>query len=266
MRSRLCQPPPFTTGFNYNPPVTPPFALSLAFPPPHIPPWFGRVQTRVLNPPPPSPLSKGGLNPVVGQKKIKGQKKCKRDKVNDGTKSKKELGTKNDICVLLCVVCVGLPPDSPPPPSAIVWSLGWVWGFTRQPENSKRTLEGPHASNTTKIPEENPQRKRKKNEFWGGGERRKKKREILGPHCSGPHPSGPHPSGRHPSEASRQCSAEKPAEGPKVGLGCLGVKNGFIKIRMKVAISSKTLSSKTKPKDLNPANPNLETQTLHPEP
>ena len=59
------------------------------------------------------------------------------------------------------------------------------------------TFERPGASNTTKIPREDPQRGKKRTNFVAG--EGKKKREILGPHRSGPHPSGPHPSGPHPS-------------------------------------------------------------------
>ena len=58
------------------------------------------------------------------------------------------------------------------------------------------TFERPGASNTTKIPREDPQRE-EENEFSGG--RGKKKARNFGPHPSGPHPSGPHPSGPHPS-------------------------------------------------------------------
>ena len=54
------------------------------------------------------------------------------------------------------------------------------------------TFEGPGASNTTKIPREDPQRERKRTKM-GAGEG-KKKREILGPHPSGPHPAKPQPS------------------------------------------------------------------------
>ena len=64
------------------------------------------------------------------------------------------------------------------------------------------TFEGPGASNTTKIPREDPQRE-KKNENGGG--RGKKARNFgpppfgpLGPHPLGPHPLGPHPLGPHP--------------------------------------------------------------------
>ena len=71
-------------------------------------------------------------------------------------------------------------------------SLFFSRGFTRQPERAQTcTFEGPGASNTTKIPREDPQREK----GTKMGAREGKKREILGPHPLGPHPLGPHPLG-----------------------------------------------------------------------
>ena len=62
------------------------------------------------------------------------------------------------------------------------------------PRTPNVPLEGPGASNTTKIPREDPrERERAK---MGAGEG--KKREILGPPPSSPHAAGPHPSGGGP--------------------------------------------------------------------
>ena len=51
------------------------------------------------------------------------------------------------------------------------------------------TFEGSSASNTTKIPREDPQEEGRKNENCGG--RGKQKREILVHPPFGPHPTGP---------------------------------------------------------------------------
>ena len=52
-----------------------------------------------------------------------------------------------------------------------------------------RTFQGPGASNTTKIPREDPQREKRKERNGGG--RGEKKREVLGPPPFGPPPFGP---------------------------------------------------------------------------
>ena len=54
------------------------------------------------------------------------------------------------------------------------------------------TFQGPGASNTTKIPREDPQEMEEERKLW---RERGKKRENLAPHPSGLHPSGSHPSG-----------------------------------------------------------------------
>ena len=61
-------------------------------------------------------------------------------------------------------------------------------GFTRQPENCRRTFEGSDASNTTKIPREDTQRAKM--------ERRKKARNFGPPPL--PHPLWPAPFGAPP--------------------------------------------------------------------
>ena len=71
------------------------------------------------------------------------------------------------------------------------WRLWGRWGFTQQPENSKRAhLRFKHHQNSTWRPPS----ERRKNELSGG---REKKREILGPPHFGPFgpptPSGPQP-------------------------------------------------------------------------
>ena len=74
--------------------------------------------------------------------------------------------------------------------------LWWKWWHTcryRQNWDSLTTARelptctftGPGASNTTKIPREDPQRERKKKSENVGGRGEKKKREILGPPASG---------------------------------------------------------------------------------
>ena len=76
------------------------------------------------------------------------------------------------------------------------------WGFTQQPENSKRAhLTAPALPNTTKIPREDPQRDTKRAKRWW--ETEKKARNFGPSHPPGPHPPGPHPSGPNPSGPSR---------------------------------------------------------------
>ena len=65
------------------------------------------------------------------------------------------------------------------------------------------TLERPGASNTTKIPRENPREGRKERIFTAGEEQKSAKfwaPHTSEPHTSVPHTSGPHPSGPHPSK------------------------------------------------------------------
>ena len=66
-------------------------------------------------------------------------------------------------------------------------------GFTRQPENSKRTHLSAPALQTPPKFQEKDKRDGKKNKKTVAGEG--KKARNFGPHGSGPHPSGPHPSG-----------------------------------------------------------------------
>ena len=61
-------------------------------------------------------------------------------------------------------------------------------------ELQTRTFERPGASNTTKIPRENPQRERRRNEISGGREQ-KKSAKFWAPHPSGPTLRAPNPSG-----------------------------------------------------------------------
>ena len=76
------------------------------------------------------------------------------------------------------------------------------------------TFERPGASNTTKIPRENPQREREERMKFPVGER-KKRREILGPptlrppHLRDPTPSGLHPSGPPPQTKLAKCGLAK---------------------------------------------------------
>ena len=100
----------------------------------------------------------------------------------------------------------------------LVWS---VFGapedrpFTQQPENSNTcTFEGPGASNTTKIPREDPEGRK---ERILRRERGKRARNFgpppFGPHPSGPTlrapPFGPHPWGHHPSPPFRPTPLER---------------------------------------------------------
>ena len=85
------------------------------------------------------------------------------------------------------------PPD-PPPPRTPLRPLS----SCRARELQTFTFKGPRASNTTKIPREDPQRERKKRKW---GRERKKKREILGLPPSAPRPPllRASPFGRRPS-------------------------------------------------------------------
>ena len=87
--------------------------------------------------------------------------------------------------------------------------------FTQQPENSNTcTFEGPGASNTTKIPREDPEGRK---ERILRRERGKRARNFgpppFGPHPSGPTlrapPFGPHPWGHHPSPPFRPTPLER---------------------------------------------------------
>ena len=61
------------------------------------------------------------------------------------------------------------------------------------PKAQTCTFERPGASNTTKIPREDPQRGKKRTNFPAG--EGKKSAKFWAPHPSGLHPSGLHPSG-----------------------------------------------------------------------
>ena len=84
----------------------------------------------------------------------------------------------------------------------VVWNPGGPTRPGRQgshtttKELQTRTFEGPCASNTTKIPREDPLRRKKRTNFVAG---EGKKATLRGHHPSGPPPfGGPHPSGPPP--------------------------------------------------------------------
>ena len=114
------------------------------------------------------------------------------------------------------------PPDPPPPDPSLP-----KWGFTRQPENSKRAhLRVPAFNHTTKIPRNDPQERKRKNENCGG--RGKKKRENLGlPPFGAPTFGAPlflslglHPSTLHPSGPTVRGTTlrDTSLRGPSAGL------------------------------------------------
>ena len=83
------------------------------------------------------------------------------------------------------------PPDTP--------CAGPPWGFTRQPENSKRAHFRVRALHTPPKFHEKIPRERRKNEI--SGLREQKKREISPPPFGPPPLPGPHPSGPPPLRA-----------------------------------------------------------------
>ena len=100
------------------------------------------------------------------------------------------------VCWCVCVCFVGV---------CVCWCVlvcvcGVCAGFSHDSQRAQTcTFEGPGASNTTKIPREDPQRKREQTNM-GSGRGKKKNAKFWAPHPSGPHPSGVDPSGPHPSE------------------------------------------------------------------
>ena len=92
------------------------------------------------------------------------------------------------------------PPDRPKFHVFFSLSRSHLRSFSLSPRTPNVHISGPGASNTTKIPREDPQREKKSE---NGGGREKKKREIgrgkeqrnFVPHLSGPHPSSPNPWG-----------------------------------------------------------------------
>ena len=95
-----------------------------------------------------------------------------------------------------------------------VFSMIRLWGFTRQPENSKRAhLSAPALQTTTKFLKKSPRETQKKERNCGG--RGKKKNEILG--C---------PTEEGPAEEIRQKvgqgSPNQSAPFPGFGVGLFG--------------------------------------------
>ena len=98
-------------------------------------------------------------------------------------------------------------------------------------ELQTRTFQRPCASNTTKIPRENPQREKKERNFrW---ERAKKARNFGPPTLWAPTPPGPHPSGPPPLRAPTPSGPTK-KKLAKCGLAKFGLQKlaTFGQIRM----------------------------------
>ena len=111
-------------------------------------------------------------------------------------------------------------------------ALGPPGFHTTTIELQTHTIQGSGASDTTKIPREDPPRERRKNDISGG--REKKKREILGPpptpnpsHPSGPPPFGAPPFGPPPFGALTDCETTETLILATNGLA----KNGFSRWR-----------------------------------
>ena len=99
-------------------------------------------------------------------------------------------------CVLVCVGGVG-----------VATRPGRRGSHTTARELQTCTFERPGASNTTKIPREDPQRGKKRTNFAAGQGKKSAKfgpPPLRGPTLRGPPfpGSGPHPSGSHPSHPS----------------------------------------------------------------
>ena len=86
-------------------------------------------------------------------------------------------------------------------------ALGPLGLHTTARELQTCTFERPGASNTTKIPREDPPEREERMKFPAG---EKKKRKMLGPHPFGP----PTPSNPHPFEPPTTRSAHHPTRPP----------------------------------------------------